>query len=298
MATVSIRHLTFSDLVRYAHDVGPLIATLHLVPTLAAADGHELSPVWPTLALSSSTLRTHFLAYGRHYLVSSGRWWTAFTSMFLHAQADHLANNTIGILFAGVGPHVAFGSVGWWITLLGGNLVAVLSSREGQERQTRGFIERHTGGYIRQDGFLARNLARVQPAAGTCGASAGVFALLGADLCLTLERVLALLADLQRSPEEVVPFDVLQALGLSLPALQRMLSLVEAERRALATGASVSTGHAAHLAGFGWGVCCYLLFREARRRGWAAPWRQLARRARRGGGYPGGRRLGRASTAP
>ena len=33
-------------------------------------------------------------------------------------------------------------------------------------------------------------------AAGTCGASAGVFALLGADLCLTLERVLALLADL------------------------------------------------------------------------------------------------------
>ena len=111
-------------------------------------------------------------------------------------------------------------------------MVAVLSSREGQERQTRGFIERHTGGYIRQDGFLARNLARVQPAAGTCGASAGVFALLGADLCLTLERVLALLADLQRSPEEVVPFDVLQALGLSLPALQRMLSLVEAERRA------------------------------------------------------------------
>ena len=100
MATVSIRHLTFSDLVRYAHDVGPLIATLHLVPTLAAADGHELSPAWPTLALSSSTLRTHFLAYGRHYLVSSGRWWTAFTSMFLHAQADHLANNTIGILFA------------------------------------------------------------------------------------------------------------------------------------------------------------------------------------------------------
>jgi membrane associated rhomboid family serine protease len=295
MATVSIRHLTFSDLVRYAQDVGPLIAALHLVPTLAAVDGHELSPVWPTLALSSTTLRTHFLAYGRHYLVSSGRWWTAFTSMLLHGHAEHLANNAIGIVFAGLGPHVAFGSVGWWITLLGGNLAAVLSSREGQERQTRAVIERHTGGYISQDGFLARNLARVQPAAGTCGASAGVFALLGADLCLTLERVLALLADLQRAPEEVVPIDVLQALGLSLPALQRMLSLVEAERRALATGASVSAGHAAHLAGFGWGVCCYLLFREARRRGWAAPWRQLTRRVRRGGGAPaGGRRLGRA----
>ena len=135
----------------------------------------------------------------------------------------------------------------------------------------------------------------MQPAAGTCGASAGIFALLGADLCLTLERVLALLTDLQRAPEEVVPIDVLQALGLSLPALQRMFSLVEAERRALATGASVSVGHAAHLAGFGWGVCCYLLFREARRRGWAAPWRQLTRRVRRGGSAPaGGRRLGRA----
>ena len=153
MATVSIRHLTFSDLVRYAQDVGPLIAALHLVPTLAAVDGHELSPVWPTLALSSATLRTHFLAYGRHCLVSSGRWWTAFTSMFLHGHAEHLANNAIGIVFAGLGPHVAFGSVGWWITLLGGNLAAVLSSREGQERQTRAVIERHTGGYISQTNY-------------------------------------------------------------------------------------------------------------------------------------------------
>ena len=295
MASIAIRHLTFSDLVRYAQDVGPLLAALHIVPTLDAAAGHELSPVWPTLALSSATLRTHFLEYGRHDLVSSGRWWTAFTSMLLHKNTEHLRNNAIAMVFAGFRPHSAFGSVGWWITLLGGNLAAVLSSREGHERQTRAVIERLTGGYISQDGFLARNLARVQPAAGTCGASAGVFALLGADLCLTLERVLALLADLQRAPEQVVPIDVLQALGLSLPALQRMLSLVEAERRALATGASVSVGHAAHLAGFGWGVCCYLLFREARRRGWAAPWRQLTRRVRRGGGAPaGGRRLGRA----
>ena len=92
---------------------------------------------------------------------------------------------------------------------------------------------------------------------------------------------------------------MLQALGLSLPALQRMLSLVEAERRALATGASVSVGHAAHLAGFGWGVCCYLLFREARRRGWAAPWRQLTRRVRRGGGAPaGGRRVAQHKYVP
>ena len=33
----------------------------------------------------------------------------------------------------------------------------------------------------------------MQPTRGSCGASAGVFALLGADLCLTLEHVLALL---------------------------------------------------------------------------------------------------------
>ena len=295
MATVSIRHLTFSDLVRYAQDIGPLLAALHLVPTIAAADGRELSPVWPTLALSSATLHTHFIAYGRNYMASSGRWWPALTSMFLHYNAEHLASNAISIVFAGLGPHVAFGSVGWWLTLLGGNLAAVLSSREGQERQTRAVIERYSGGYIGQDSRIASTLARAQPAAGTCGASAGVFALLGADLCLTLERVLALLAELHRAPEDVVPLDVLQALGLSLPALQRILALVEAERHALATGASVSVGHAAHLAGFGWGVCCYLLFREARRRHWAAPWRQLARRARSGGGAPpGGRRLGRA----
>ena len=295
MATVSIRHLTFSDLVRYAQVVGPLLAVLHLVPTLAAVDGRELLPLWPTLALSPATLRTHFLAYGRNYMASSGRWWPALTSMLLHIDGEHLAGNAISIVFAGLGPHVAFGSVGWWLTLVGGNLAAVLSSREGQERQTRAVIERYSGGYISQDGSVAKWVSRAQPEAGTCGASAGVFALLGADLCLTLERVLALLEELRHAPEDVVPLDVLQALGLSLPALQRMLSLVEAERRALATGASVSIGHAAHLAGFGWGVCCYLLFREYRRRRWAAPWRQLARRVRTGGGAPaGGRRLGGA----
>ena len=51
-----------------------------------------------------------------------------------------------------------------------------------------------------------------------------------------------------------VPINVLQAL-LLLPALQEaraVVVLVEAERRALATGASVSVDHAAHLAGFGW----------------------------------------------
>ena len=139
-------------------------------------------------------------------------------------------------------------------------------------------------------------------------ASAGVFALLGADLCLTLEHVLALLASLQRAPEWMVaigrfcvPINVLQAL-LLLPALQEaraVVVLVEAERRALATGASVSVDHAAHLAGFGWGVCCYLLFREARCRGWAAPWRQLTRRVRRGGGAPaGGRRVAQHKYVP
>ena len=40
---------------------------------------------------------------------------------------------------------------------------------------------------------------------GLVRASAGVFALLDADLCLTLEHVLALLASFQRAPEYMVP---------------------------------------------------------------------------------------------
>lgn len=145
-----------------------------------------------------------------------------------------------------------------------------------------------TGGLLSQRGQAAGFLSRASEAvpSGTCGASAAVFALLGADLCLTLERVVALVAELRRAPEEVVAFDVLQALGFSLPALQRMLSLVEAERRALATGASLSVGHAAHLTGFGWGVLCYGVHR------W---WRHgRVARLRRRSGADGGRRLGSA----
>ena len=190
MATLSIRHLTFSDLVRFSYDAGPALLAMHIVPTLAAVDGRELPPLWPTLPLSPSTLRSHFLAYGRSCLASSGRWWTALTSMLLHQDSEHRASNAVSLLFAGLGPHVAFGSVGWWLTLLGGHLAAVLSSKEGQERQTRAVIERYSGGYLSQDGSVASWISRVQPTAGTCGASAGVFALLGADLCLTLERVL------------------------------------------------------------------------------------------------------------
>ena len=293
MATLSLRYLTFSDLVRYSQDVGPLLLTMHLVPTITAADGRELPPLWPTLPISPTMLRSHFLAYGRSHLMSTGRWWTALTSMLLHQDGEHLASNAVSLIFAGLGPHVAFGSVGWWLTLLGGHLAAVLTAREGQERQTRAVVERYSGGMLRQDGNVAGWLSKATPPAGICGCSAGTFALMGADLCLTLERVLALVAELRRAPNEVLPLDVLQALGFSLPALQRMLAIVDAERHALAAGASLSVGHAAHLTGFGWGVLCYLVCREARRRRWAAPWRQLVRRFS-GRRAPAGRRLGRA----
>ena len=224
MATLSLRYLTFSDLVRYSQDVGPLLLTMHLVPTITAADGRELPPLWPTLPISPTMLRSHFLAYGRSHLMSTGRWWTALTSMLLHQDGEHLASNAVSLIFAGLGPHVAFGSVGWWLTLLGGHLAAVLTAREGQERQTRAVVERYSGGMLRQDGNVAGWLSKATPPAGICGCSAGTFALMGADLCLTLERVLALVAELRRAPNEVLPLDVLQALGFSLPALKRRRS--------------------------------------------------------------------------
>ena len=304
MSAFAVRTLTFGDLSSYLQCcAGPALAAIHLVPTLAVADGREVAPWWPTLPLSSDVLRKHFIApLGG---VSRQNWWTALTSAILHFDEDHRASNATTLLLAGLGPYTAFGSLGWWLTLLGGCVAAVLTSKEGAERQARAVVERYSGGLLTQDGTAAKWLSRgatAMPSAGSAGASAGCFALLGADLCLTLERVAALIDELRRHPEEAMPWDVLQALGLTLPAVQRLLSVVEAERVALATGASgLSVGHAAHLTGFGWGVLCFLLHREVLRgkrldQRLLAPWRWLARRVgwgRARGGTQAGRRLGR-----
>jgi hypothetical protein len=91
-----------------------------------------------------------------------------------------------------------------------------------------------------------------------CGGAPGVFALLGVDLCLTLEHAVTLADQWDR---DEVAGQALVTLTWLACAIGNTMSMVLAEQRALTLGSNQSGGEAAHLSGFAAGIACYALLR-------------------------------------
>ena len=87
-----------------------------------------------------------------------------------------------------------------------------------------------------------------------CGGAPGVFALLGVDLCLTLEQALTLA---RQWDGPGVPGQMLGTLLWLAAAVSNTVSLVVAEQRAVASGG----GEVGHLSGFVAGIGCFALLR-------------------------------------
>lgn len=248
-----------------------------VVPTLAAASGSEPLPRWPVLPLSRADLLKHFT----HLRGDEKQWWTVATSALCHEDAKHRDGNIVGLLSAGWKPAQELGGLALAFTFFGGHIAAVLNS-EGRRTQMRNWLTVSSGGLLGEQ--LASSFARVWDSAApprSLGGSAGIFALLGVDLCLAAE-------DLWRLLEQWESVDPEQALGrlawLGINISQTVLR-VHAERQSIVAGASVSVAHTGHLTGFLWGVGVFIALR------WARRLRRL--RVRQGyGAGPRGRRLG------
>ena len=113
----------------------------------------------------------------------------------------------------------------------------------------------------------------------TLGGSAGIFALLGVDFCLTVEALLKLLNGWEHGWDGEEALGKMAWLGINI--LQTVLR-VHGEQQSLAAGKSLQVSNAGHLTGFLWGLGVFAVFR------W---WRSVGRlRVRQGTGR--GHRLG------
>lgn len=253
--------------------VAPYAFAMAVVPTIACAAGAEHPPPWPIITLSHRALLRHFTHHA-----GTDRWWTLLTSALCHSNLQHLQGNLVALLTAGRRPSMTLGAEGFALLFFGGHIAASLNTA-GSRKALENYLNASTGQLAPS---LIPAAARVVSLATgppqTLGASAGVFASLGFELSTIVEEVWHMLP---LDPYRELPPPLL---WLAISGFQ-IATTVLAERRAFNSGASLTTGHYAHLTGFCWGVGVYLARRFA-----TSSWRRYhARRRFRGGG---GRRLG------
>ena len=194
--------------------------------------------------LSMPTLLAHFTHTSES--LKSGRWYTCLTCSLCHADAAQRDHALLSLLLAGWGPAASLGVAATAAIFFGGTAAAALNSA-GRDLQTRRWLDNSTGGWA---GWVTPRAARMYNAAGfwrVCGGSPGIFALLGADLCLTLEQARSLL---QRWEEEPAARPHLMgSLAWLVGAISNTISMVLAEQRALTHGQSLSGAQARKLSG-------------------------------------------------
>lgn len=297
MATVALHQLQFSDIKALAVTIGPTLLAGALVPTLASAVGAEPAPPWPQWPLTHATLLANFTAVPARVHARMESPWTLVLSALCHADSEHRDRNALALISAGWGPARTLGLDGFFVTFFGGHVAALLN-RSGHLLQLRRRLDTLTYNLLPE--WAAPQAAKLWEQAvpqRVLGASAGIFALLGADLCVKGEAALRLWRQWQWERERLDAIDgddELMAM-LTSPALGALLALalnvwsvgalVWAEQRSLQSGASVRIGHAAHLTGFAWGAAVYAVRRVL----WP---RWGAQRRARAGDFGGGRRLG------
>ena len=180
------------------------------------------------------------------------------------------------MLTAGRRPSMELGPYGFFLLFFGGHVAASLNTR-GSIKAVEHYLNASTGQMLPSlMPAAAKVFSRAAGAPQKLGASAGVFGLLGFELATILDEIRRMMPiDLDG---ELPP----PLLWLALSGLQ-ICATVLAERRAFTSGASIKTGHYAHLTGFCWGVGFFLARRLVARSQWVR-----RRRSPQGGG----RRLG------
>lgn len=149
--------------------------------------------------------------------VQEGKWWTPFTSVFLHAGLQHLMLNILALFFFGRAVELELGwkksLVIFWAGALVGDIAVVLVSMLG-----------------------------IMPAGvPTIGASAAIFGLMGG----------AVLAE----PLELVFYPYIVPVPMLFVAALYVLYNIASFVTILATGAQTNIAYAAHLGGLAAGIC-------------------------------------------
>lgn len=221
---------------------------------------HAFSPV----LLCHLLVPTYNESLERHFVYSKealrqGRWWTAVTYMFCHADASHLASNAQGLLMAGPSAVEVLGP-GALVTYVTAGVVGALDLAKLYDLQleryfTRGFRAARdvlptaslavTRVLDDATSWLASSLATdLSAGRRLLGASAGVSAFVALDACLAVEKC--------------VRGDGGLALAFNALSAARYFSN-EANRTW--TGAAPGIDHAAHLNGAVVGIAAFVIAR-------------------------------------
>eukprot|EP00123_Amoebidium_parasiticum_P004500 comp15796_c1_seq1/m.13060 comp15796_c1_seq1/g.13060 ORF comp15796_c1_seq1/g.13060 comp15796_c1_seq1/m.13060 type:complete len:279 (-) comp15796_c1_seq1:369-1205(-) len=266
----------------YLATVGTLIGGHLLMPTLASSRGDE-PPVLGYLYfhLTPRELRENF-TYSQLNM-QRGNWWTALTYMFLHEDEAHLVRNMFGLFIMGHSVHEAFGPLPFLTIYLGGGVVGALDKWTKNHQVTRlleelfssslnlGIISEKWNEFVKKG--IPGVVPKINPRFNYVGASAGVFALTGANLCLSIERLFYHLVhkrDPGEGPEAHIPPSLHTAVTLfNIFVLSNNLAT---ELNYVNGGLSWQVDHAGHISGFAFGVGCYFAFRTL---GWLG--RKLSR---------------------
>ena len=253
LAGRSHRSLTFHDALHFAKTAAPIAAIFTLIPTLQDAQ----SPQFPQLPIPPHLLLKHFT----HSNQTNKPFYTIITYALCHADKLHLGNNLKALLFIGPYPHKALGRYGFLATFLAGVILAALDPFRWREAQRRAWLDSKSAQLVP---WLTPSVARAWDQHGgwvLCGASAGISAIIGADVCILAENCYQIVSDWGRNVEaNMFPSLAMHVCGL----IQSLNFLAEEHRGLVSGGTTVTAAHAGHLMGFWCGVLGYaiLKFRE------------------------------------
>ena len=294
----------FERVLTFAGDFAPLLVLHALVPTLAAASGTE-PRLAVALPIAMPTLEKHFM-FSRQAL-RAGRWWTAASHMFLHANTAHALSNLQCALVAGPSATATCGVNGAMLTYIMAGVTAALDPFEFGTQRFERIMERwgvadrvrriaracnFLGPVVEEPAskYLGIDLSKVVDGASSTfeeahrsavravakkvqdnvrllGASAGASAFVAIDTCVVAE---ALLAGWR-----------CDHVAAALHVASSVMYFVN-EWRLIESNDNI--GHGAHLTGAAVGVAAFVVCRFWRRR--RSRWRNYGEGASGHGGAP------------
>lgn len=208
--------------------------------------------------------------------VAAGRWWTQFSYAFVHKSDEHLVRNIFALVPFAHAVHTEFGAL--WLPIFMGGVWAGAQNVAGKRYQVARRISaplsiRSWAPSLFEPAAEAMDKVTRQVATWLApsvvrttsfvGASAGVWALQGTALCLSIERIVIMLLRMNWSAP--VRDDVIQCTR----TWPHVLSVCVLSAQLVSTATSIKTGessaidHSGHLDGFLVGVGCYAALRFA-----------------------------------
>eukprot|EP00611_Tribonema_gayanum_P008382 TRINITY_DN1788_c0_g3_i3.p1 TRINITY_DN1788_c0_g3~~TRINITY_DN1788_c0_g3_i3.p1 ORF type:complete len:361 (+),score=44.63 TRINITY_DN1788_c0_g3_i3:136-1083(+) len=292
----------------------PLVAAQCVITPLGVLTDDVEVPEWAqalrvlTIDLDPDFLKRNFIFSERGF--KSGRWWTLTSHMLLHESYEHMVENVFGLLLTGEAVWHEFGTEGLMTIFFGGGALAALDrktkmvqmysafnntlrdivSRVPQElgalgEKFWGYTSPEVGDWLGQAseqlektaGRIATRISPfVSPYVGYLGSSAGVSALAGANICITVEGLLRYIVAAIKGRKHLRASRVAFMVGRACLQLEPFMVEWYLHKHGGFTGID----HAGHLSGFSAGVAMFIVFRlSGVRRGSTAAWfRRLLQR--------------------